>query len=369
MKIVFLTRGLMRGGAERQLALLACGLAVRGHQVAVLTFYPGGAFLAELAAADVRVINLGKTGRWDLIGFWWRLIRTVRGLKPDVLHSYLAVPNVLAALLRPFVKPSKIVWGIRSSNMDLALYDRLSGYAYRVERLLSGLPDMIICNSAAGKDFAVKRGYPAAKFTIIPNGIDTGAFRFDQSGRERLRRDWSIADGTLLVGVVARYDPMKDHQNFLAAAEQVAARRDDVRFVCIGDGIESLSETALAGVLGSRLLCLPASDEVAAVYSALDIVCSSSISGEGFSNSIAEAMACARTCVVTEVGDSAWIVAGAGLSVAPGNSPALAEGIVAALDGNLAETGAKSRERIVLHFSLEALVRSSERAFAGGYQD
>ena len=101
LNIAFLTRGLMRGGAERQLVLLACGLANRGHQVSILVFYGsgygGGPFLAELASAGVRVIDLKKSSRWDLFAFGLKLIRNLRAVRPDILHSYIAMPNVIAA--------------------------------------------------------------------------------------------------------------------------------------------------------------------------------------------------------------------------------------------------------------------------------
>jgi glycosyltransferase involved in cell wall biosynthesis len=364
MNVAFLTRGLMRGGAERQLVLLAYGLAEKGHKVSIFTFYQGGPFEEELAASGVRLICLHKRGRWDLIGFWWRLIKAVRTLDPDVLHSYLTAPNVLAALLRPFAKRTKIVWGIRASNMDLYAYDRLSRYAYYVERILSWIPEIIICNSRAGKAYAIQRGYPESKFIVVPNGIDTEKFSFDPSGRRRLRKDWLVNDETLVVGIVARKDPMKDHQNYLTAAGLIADRRENVQFVCVGDGIESLAESDLAKPLGAKLICLPASDDLAAVYSAMDVVCSSS-SGEGFSNTIAEAMACERPCVATDVGDSAWIVDDVGFSVDPGNSVALAEGVLSALDSDLIELGKKSRDRVVRMFGVETLVLSSELALFG----
>jgi hypothetical protein len=62
-----------------------------------------------------------------------------------------------------------------------------------------------------------------------------------------------------------------------------------------------------------------------AVYSALDIATSSSY-GEGFSNAIAEAMACGRPVVATDVGDSSLVIGSLGVLVMPNNATALAEG-------------------------------------------
>ena len=128
--ILFLVRSLDRGGAERQLIVLAKGLASRGHAVSVAVFYGGGVYENELAEAGIRVINLGKTGRWNILLFLNRLMRLLRKERPTVLHSYLGVPNILAAALKPLLPGTRIVWGVRASNVDLSHYDWLLRLAY-----------------------------------------------------------------------------------------------------------------------------------------------------------------------------------------------------------------------------------------------
>src|SRR5574340_1409546 len=101
--ILFLARSLDRGGAERQLVVLVKGLVRRGHTVAVVVFFGGGVYEAELAEAGVRVIDLRKKSRWDILPFLNRLVRLLRKERPVVLHSYLDVPNILAAALKPLL--------------------------------------------------------------------------------------------------------------------------------------------------------------------------------------------------------------------------------------------------------------------------
>ena len=102
------------------------------------------------------------------------------------------------------------------------------------------------------------------------------------------------------------------------------------------------------------------------MQSALDIACSSSAWGEGFSNAIGEAMACGVPCVVTDVGDSAAIVAQTGIVVAPRDAAALAAAI-----GELVATGPKrrqamggaARQRIEEHYALPAIVAQYESLY------
>ena len=366
--ILFLTRSLDRGGAERQLVLLAKGLAGRGHAVSVAVFFGGGVYEAELARAGVRVINIGKQGRWDVLPFLNRLVRLLRKERPAVLHSYLGVPNILAAALKPLLPGTRIIWGVRASNVDLSRYDWLSRLAYTLERRLARFADCIIANSNAGKCHAVANGFPEGKMVVIPNGIDTEYFRFDPEGRRQVRLAWGVGEDEILVGLAARLDPMKDHPVFLEAASRIARERRDVRFVCVGGGpadyAEALKQHAAALGLTNQLIWVGARDDMPAVYSALDIATSSSY-GEGFSNTIAEAMACGVPCVVTDVGDSALIVGDTGSVVPPGDYNALAAAIGRLIDRPHEERlvlGEVCRARVVSEFGIDRLIQRTEEA-------
>jgi len=364
MKIIFLIRSLDYGGAERQLVTLAKGLHGLGHSVVVAVFYPGGQMETDLNKAGVSVKSLEKKGRWDVMGFLWRLILLVRRENPDILHSYLTVPNIISVLLKPVFPSLKVVWGVRASDMDLSKYDTLSRLSYRLECLLSRFTDFILANSQAGFHYAVKHGFPKSKMDVIYNGIDTERFYPDAQARHRIRMEWGVHEGEKLIGIVGRLDPMKDHQTFLEAAAHLAKQRDDVRFVCIGDGPkEYCNKLQTLGNdlrLRKRLIWAGARKDMHDVYNALDIATSSSIS-EGFSNVIGEAMSCGIPCVVTDVGDSALLVGNAGVVVPPKNSYELASGWLYLLNHpkEYLKLSVLSRERIICNFNLEVLYKKT----------
>src|SRR5690606_39133317 len=110
---------LERGGAERQASLLARTLVERGFDVVLATFYDGGALRAEIEGSGVRVLSLQKKSRWDVALFALRLLRAIRRERPDVLYSFLTVPNVVAVLMKPLLTRTRVVIGVRASNMDL----------------------------------------------------------------------------------------------------------------------------------------------------------------------------------------------------------------------------------------------------------
>src|SRR2546430_11163511 len=64
MKILFFVRDLGIGGSQRQLAVLAAGLARRGHDVAIAVLYGGGALESLLEGSGVRLIPIRQSRPW-----------------------------------------------------------------------------------------------------------------------------------------------------------------------------------------------------------------------------------------------------------------------------------------------------------------
>ena len=369
LRIVFLARRLGYGGAERQLTVLAIGLRQRGHVVSVLTFYPGGELEPELRSAGVRVRSLDKGGRWDVKGFLVALHRALREESPNVLHSYLGIPNIIAGASRRLFPGMRVVWGERAANMDLSAYDWLSRVSAALTRGLSRTPDLIIVNSRAGFEHAVARGYPRAKMLVIPNGIDAERFRPDATARQRVRDEWQVG-ADRLVGLVARLDPVKDHRTFLGAAARLAQHRSDVMFVCVGDGDpaygRAMQQFAAELGIADRVRWVPGRLDMPAVYNALDVACLSSNS-ESFPNVLGEAMSCGVPCVATDVGDVAWLLGRPASIVPVGDAQGLANRIRSLLELHPESTAAiarEQRERVVTHFSVTSLVNNTERALS-----
>lgn len=366
MRIAFLTRSLEVGGAERQLTLLARGLHQRGHQVEVVSLYPGGDLAGHLTTAGVPVHNIHKKGRWDLIGFYKSLASLLRKQQPQVLYSFLDVPNLVSIALRPALCKVKVVWGIRAAFMDFARYDRFSALVNRLTYPASRWAHGIVLNSWSAQQYHGAKGLPQAKLKVIPNGIDTAQFSYDQEGGRLMRERWGIVQGQSLLGLSGRLDPMKDHANFLKAACIIRAARPDARFVCIGGGdpacLAGLEKQAESLGLSEAVVWAGEISDMPAAYSALDIAVSAS-SGESFSNVVAEAMACQRPVAVTDVGDSARIVGPVGKVAPAGDAAALAGACLELL--SLDETGrqdlgAALKQRVEQEYSVGAMLTASE---------
>ncbi|ELS03858.1 glycosyltransferase [Xenococcus sp. PCC 7305] len=373
-KLVFLISDLTYGGAQRQLLALAKAIDKEIFEVYVLHYYPDGPLEQDLKDAEVILSCITKKGRWDLIGFYWRLLRYLQRINPDILHSYLSIPNLFSIFFKPFLPRTKIIWGIRDSNpldtnnLDNNNKDWLGFSLALLENFMSQFPDLIVANSHAGKKYRLSQGFPADKTIVIPNGIDTKRFQPDPVGRTKVREEWGLSPETIAIGIIGRVNPKKDHPNFLRAAAMLAGERKNLRFFCIGadeGGAEYQQAMYRLGEelgLGDQLVWTGGRSDIPAVCEALDIVVSASAHGEGFGNVIGEAMACNTPCVVTDVGDSAWIVGDFGKVVPAQNSPALAKAIEELIVAN-GNNKPNIRQQIVDRFSINQLALASKEAF------
>jgi len=366
MNIILLIDKPGPGGAERQAAQLALGLAGQGHQVGLVTLFPGDwpagrdrIFLGGLIRAKARSTPL--TGL-QLLGAAVRLGRLLGRRRPDVIYSLLHPSNLLAWLAKQGRGRAKLVWGIRASGGRLNWKQRLPFLACA---LVSPTVDLLIANSTAGLSHCREHGYRAKKQAVIPNGIDTRLFRPDPRGGRRVRAQWGVEEGHKLVGLVARLHPKKDHPTFLRAAARLARVRPEVRFVCVGGGPgryrAELQALAVSLGLAGRLTWAGLRTDMPAVYSSLDLLASSSWS-EGFSSALGEALACGTPCVATDVGQARLVVGQTGLVVPSRDPEALSRGLERALRGEVAP-GVVCRRWIQDNFSLERLIRATEENF------
>lgn len=356
MKLLFLIRQLNDGGAQRQLLELASRLQSRGEQVSILTFYEGGTFWDQALERGLVVRSLGKGGRWALMGFYINLVRQLRAESPDAVLAYLGAANIFATLAKPFIGSTRVIWGVRAAAKDLVHGKWISEVIYRAESLLSRFADRIVVNSEAGRKFVLELGFAPDRVEVIFNGIDTDRFSHDAEQRRVFRTQWHLPESIPVLGMVGRLDPVKGHRKLLIVAKTLRKRGRKFRILIIGDGPDGFRkelqrEVSEAG-LQDWTVMLPSQRDLVPLYSGIDVLLSASDS-EGFSNVIAEAMACGVPCVATNVGESANIVGDTGRIVGVEDIQAMTEACDALL---FSKGGEAPRDRVLACFSMDALV-------------
>jgi glycosyltransferase involved in cell wall biosynthesis len=357
--LILLIRDLGFGGAQRQLVTLAKGLHNTHFQITVVSFY-GGPLAADLATAGIPHLSIGKKHRWDLLGFIARLARTLRSLKPDFIHSFLAESNLMALLMKPLCGFPKVIWGIRDSESDAHQWGLLGKASFRLNCLLSPFANRIIANSETGRRWYQNHGFPKddTHFEVIPNGIDTARFI--------PQPDLTPPDTVL--GIIGRLNPMKDHPTFIRAAALVHQTHPHVRFQIIGDGPADYLAQLETLAHDLPITFLPACTDPENTYPRLTALISSSAYGEGFSNVLGEALACGTPAIATHVGDAALVLGHTGFLAPPRDPAALATSIRQFLDlppETRATLPQRCRQHIEQNFTLPHLHTRTAKVIEG----
>lgn len=366
IRITFLAHSLRVGGAEVQLTALATGLDRTRYSPTVISFYDDGALLEKIREAGIPVITIGKLQRGGIFRICLRLAKAVKESKPDIVYSYLDFPNVVAALCKIWHRDYRLVWGIRASDMQLRKRGRTWRTIYFLEKLLARSANRIVCNSWAGQKHLEKSGFFTKHVTVIPNGIDTERFQPEGKARIRVRQELGLSDETIAVALVARLDPMKDHDNFLDAVAELGESLPQLHFFCVGSGDavygKQLKDRTLSMGQTDRITWLGEWQDVPGLLNACDMATLTSAYGEGFPNVVGEAMACGLPCVVTDVGDAAFVVGNTGL-VVPVSSPAkLADAwrkMASFTRDQLTERGKAARHRAETEFPRKKMIDHS----------
>ncbi|MFK4765856.1 glycosyltransferase [Desulfobaculum sp. SPO524] len=424
MKVVHIITGLGVGGAETSLARLAPRLARRGVVQQVVSLLPPGPLAAPLEAAGVPVASLHLRRGAPSPAALWRLVRLLRRENPDVVQTWLYHADLLGLVAAGLARRGQVVWNIRCADMDLSRYARTTAWTVAACARLSGRPAAVVTNSGRAAWYHThKLGYHPRRVEVIPNGFDGEVFRPESPptsppshssehspehlpqqssdlpqnqfinpslesslkqapeghvehaqdgglapGARRRREAWGIGPEAFVIGMAARFDPMKGHDVLAQALGRLGPESGVVCVLC-GEGMEA-SNAELVALLDSAgasamVRLVGRQEDMPGFYTALDVAVTASHT-ESFPNAVGEAMACGVPCVVTDVGDAAEIVAETGLVVAPGAPEDLARAIRAMRDmprQDRQRRGAVARERVLLCYGVDVMTEKYMRLY------
>lgn len=369
MLVFHLITGLECGGAEHLLQQFILASDPRRFRHVVISMQEGGAIAVELKNAGVEVRSLAMTRGFPSPVGIARLVRLLQEFKPDIVHCWLYHGCLAGLIGKQLVGVPRLIWGLHSANPGLRAYSLLTRGVVRLCAMFSSRVDAIIAVSQRCWTVHQDLGYETGRMRIIANGVDVKRFSPDASARRAVLEELGLPQQSILVGLFARYSPMKDHATFLRAGELVRQRCADVRFILAGSGITPDNQPLLQLVRDSKLedaVCLLGSrHDMPRLAAALDIACLSSWS-ESFGIVALEAMACAVPCVVTNVGDLASVVQNTGRVVPPSDPSAMAKAMMAliAMPPNArAAMGQRARERVLEQYALPKMVNAYESLY------
>lgn len=343
--------------------LLATELAERvGEGHTVLGISAPGDYVQRVEALGVTHVPVpALTRSWDVrsdLAAFAALVRTLRELEPDVLHTHNPKTGVMGRIAGRLTGVPVVV------NTCHGLWagpgDRRAKRAavLAIEAIAARFSDVELFQNATDRD-ALRWALRPGRHWVVGNGIDLDRFGPDPAGRARLRGEWGVGPHELVVGTVGRRVPQKGLTEFAAAATALGHR---ARFVWVGPADEATDAPEdLPGVQ-----CVGEHTDMPAVYSAFDIFALPTYR-EGFSRASMEAAACGLPMVLTDIRGCREIGTDGEhlLLVPPRDAAGLIAGITRLLDDPQlrARLGAAARRRATSAFDQRAVAARSLRAY------
>ena len=359
-RVMQLVLTLSPGGTER-LVLELCRRLASEVETVVCCLDEPGEWAAEVTKLQIPVISLARQPGFHP-SLSVRLGEVLKAHRIEVVHCHHYSPyvyGVLAAVLHPSVRVVFTEHG-RLYGAGISTKRRL------VNPVLSRWPARIYAVSAALKQDMVAEGFPDRSIEVLYNGIELGP-RPRPTDRAAMRAALGLPADALVVGTVARLDPVKNLAALLEARSLLGTRFPGAQVVIAGDGPEREALVGRAQALGisDTTHFVGYRTDVRDVMAAFDIYVNCS-TYEGVSLTILEAMATALPVVAADVGGNPEVVIDQETGLLVNQSPHAFASAIATLAGNpaLRQTmGNAARWRVKRHFTIERMVDDYATAY------
>jgi glycosyltransferase involved in cell wall biosynthesis len=351
------------GGVQKILADLCVGDKANRHTV--VSFRDNGKYGSLLSKNGIRVECLQMpVGRISIKGIW-TLLLMIRSICPTTIQTWMYHGSLIGSVVARIVSSAPIFWSIHNCNLSDGTVKRATQWVSRILRYLSFfMPKAIIYCAHRALEYHVSLGYNKANSYVVQNGYNFDSFKPDNLARVQFRSNLAIPVDVPLLGMVARFDPQKDHENLFKAISILKQKEVRFSFVLVGTGM-TLETSEIAAFVDNykikdHLILLGQRNDISSVMNAIDIHVLSSLA-EAFPNVLVESMACGTPCVSTDVGDATLIVGDTGWIVNPQSPQELADGILAALNcfadrDEWYLRKLRARQRVVDRFGIDKLI-------------
>jgi glycosyltransferase involved in cell wall biosynthesis len=317
----------------------------------------------------VYALNLSPSG-FNILNVLWQLVKLIRRYQPDIVQTWMYHADLLGGLAACLAGNKHVVWNIRIASVPAS--NILTIVIMKICASLSRwIPKKIICVAETAKRVHINYGYEASRMVVIANGFDFSNITATTKQRLSLRQACHFSENDIVIGWVGRFHPDKGQDNFVKAATIVIRHYPMVKFLLVGRDCTAKNVQLMNWLndpgLQECFVLLGERNDIPACLAAMDIFCMPS-SNEGFSNSLAEAMAMALPCVATDVGDTVVLVGDTVILVPPQDSQALAQGlleVIALPEKQREQMGLRAKERVLSEFSIE----NARERFEAVYQD
>lgn len=360
VRVLQVVLSLHPGGTERLVLELVSRLRAE-MPMAVCCLDESGAWADEALSQNVSVSSLGRQpGFRPMLGKG--IADAARRHGATVIHAHHYSPFVYSAIGRLWGGPARIVFTEHGRLSDVGP----SSKRRLANQLLSRVASDVFTVSGDLRQHLIEEGFAARRVGVIYNGIDVRAMP-ERAAHEEARRRIGAADDDLVVGTIARLDPVKDLQTLIGGIAAAASTRP-IRLIIIGDGSDRapLERVAREAGIANRVQFLGHRDDARSWLGGCDVYANTSIS-EGISLTILEAMAAGLPVVATRVGGTPEIVDETHGRLVPARDREAVAAALRELGGQRElrqRMGAAGRAKVEARFTIEQMVRDYAEVYA-----
>jgi glycosyltransferase involved in cell wall biosynthesis len=297
----------------------------------VVCLSPGAVPAAVLRQNGVPVHDVALSRLRFSAGAFGQLAQAAKEFRPDVIQAWGHTAQILATLLRKRCdwKP-KLVWSVA----DTAPLPRNAGFIDRQKvkyaSRLSAKADRIVYASEANAAQHRRVGFPDGGHLTVPPGVDPTRFKPDFAARQKVRDQLELNPEAFVIGMVAPFQPEYDHATFLKAVGDLLKSNPNLAVLLAGHGVQKGNAALMAlvggGKLGASTQLLGEWSDVASLFNACDVACSSAVT-DASRMTLVMAMLCGVPCVGTGMGAQGEVIGQSGVAIEPGSPSAFAKGI------------------------------------------
>ena len=351
VKILFFTVDNRIGGTEKIILSLATSLPRKEFSSSILTLKPSGLLhcLARNYGIPAYSLNIGSRGSGLLAPF--RLFRFLLQHRPDILETFLFLPNILGRIIGWLAGIPVVISSQRSTDSWRRPYHHL------LDRITAPLCRIIISNSQAGRKMLLKKAkIPSQKVVVISNGVAPATPILKEEARKIL----GFSGSGILLGSVGNLRTAKGFHYLLPAFREVVQRYPEAKLLIAGVGPlkEELAIFAWQLELADSVFFLGWLTDLGAFYSAIDLLVMTSL-WEGMPVALLEALSYGVPVVATNVSGIPEVITDGveGFLVEPANPHHVAERIIELLEDpqRRMEMGERGKTRVEKDFSLERM--------------
>lgn len=364
LSILMFTHADVRAGAEEYMLMLAKGLDQRYFRAHIACPHALAERLRPDVPGHVELIPTELTEPWQARSLM-RLGAVLRKRRIDILHSHMFFSSLLATPVGWCCRTPLIIEGAHGREA----WRRGWKDRYYVDRFIGRMVDAYIAVSDANARYLVEvKRYPAEKISVIHPASDVASFDPGRIPPAGLRESIGIGPTDPILLVMGRLEPQKGHRVLLDVMPAVRSQFPTVRIVCAGDGVlrQTLEAQSRALGLEDTVRFVGYRSDIRDWLAAAEFTVLPSF-WEGLPIAPIESLAAGRTVVATAVDGTPDIVVHGktGLTVPPDDPAALSKAICTMLrDADLRHRlAACGRQWAVDHFSVETLVRKTERLY------